>query len=152
MSNINAIFAGMTGHPTHAASSLSFHVVHLGPNASNWWTTFLFPTHGLVSHDVFWEWLTRIYPCRCLMSSFSKQGCQPVIGCFHNSCDRESSSTLIHVVLWLYQVTCHVAPSSTIIMRLSPLFFDPNINKIALILDISSNLVFISYLLYLVCF
>jgi len=74
-------------------------------------------------HDVFWEWLTGIYPCRCLMSSFSKQGPQPVIGCFHNSCDRESSNTLINVVLWLYQVTCHVAPSSSIIMWLSPLFF-----------------------------
>ena len=44
MSNINAIFAGMTGHPTHAASSLSFHIVHLSPNASNWWTTFLCPS------------------------------------------------------------------------------------------------------------
>ncbi|KEH15749.1 hypothetical protein MTR_0586s0030 [Medicago truncatula] len=30
---------GVAGHPTNAASSLSFHIVHLGPNASNWWTT-----------------------------------------------------------------------------------------------------------------
>ncbi|KEH36998.1 hypothetical protein MTR_2g027325 [Medicago truncatula] len=52
MSNINAIFAGMTRHPTNTASSLSFHIVHLGPNASNWWTTFLCPTHGLVGNHL----------------------------------------------------------------------------------------------------
>lgn len=52
MSNNNAIFARMTRHPTNAESSLSFQIVHLGPNASNWWTTFLCPTHGLVGNHL----------------------------------------------------------------------------------------------------
>jgi len=52
MSNIDAIFTGMTRHPTNAASSFSFHIVHLGPDASNWWTTFLCSTHGLVGNHL----------------------------------------------------------------------------------------------------
>ncbi|AES67528.1 hypothetical protein MTR_2g095810 [Medicago truncatula] len=43
MFSSNAIFSGMTGHPTNAAfSPLIFHNVHLGPNASNCGTTFLY--------------------------------------------------------------------------------------------------------------
>jgi len=52
MSNINTIFGGMTRHPTHTASSLSFFIVHLGPNVSNWWTTFICPTHGQVGNHL----------------------------------------------------------------------------------------------------
>ena len=52
MSNINAIFTEMTRHPTNAASSFSFHIVHLGPDASNWWTSFLCPTHRLLGNHL----------------------------------------------------------------------------------------------------